>query len=107
MAKSHLRFNPYNEDNSMHPAVTSVECEDDYILSVSFDNGENGLLDMKPYLGLGVFKKIKDPHIFKTAHVSFDAIAWESGADLDPEFVYEKRRIAQQDASADADKPRR
>ena len=85
----------------MHPAVISVECEDDYILSVSFDNGENGLLDMKPYLDFGVFRKIRDPDIFKTVHVSFDTIAWESGADIDPEFVYEKCRIEQQDAPAD------
>ena len=74
----------------MHPAVTSVECEEDYVLSVSFDNGEHGLLDMKPYLSFGVFKKIKDPDMFRTVHVSFDAVAWASGADLDPEFVYEK-----------------
>ena len=42
----------------MHPAVVSVECEGEYILSVSFDNGESGLLDMKPYLDFGVFGKI-------------------------------------------------
>ena len=91
----------------MHPAVISVKCEDDYALSVDFDNGKSGLLDMKPYLDFGVFRKIKDPDIFRTVHVSFDAIAWESGADIDPEFVYEKCCVAQQDASVDADKPRR
>ena len=91
----------------MHPAVISVKCEDDYVLSVAFDNGESGLLDMKPYLKFGVFRKIKDPEIFRTVHVSFDAIAWESGADIDPEFVYEKCRVAQQDVPVDADKRRR
>ena len=90
----------------MYPTVTSVECEDDYILSVAFDNGETGLLDMKPYLNFGIFQKIRDPDIFRTVHVSFDAIAWESGADIDPEFIYEKCRVAQQDDSADTDKPR-
>ena len=83
----------------MHPAVISVECEENYILSVVFDNGENGLLDMKPYLNFGVFKTLKDPSVFETVHVSFDAIAWESGADLAPEFVYEKCRIVQQGTS--------
>ena len=83
----------------MYPAVISVECEEDYILSVVFDNGEHGLLDMKPYLNFGVFKTLKDPSNFETVHVSFDAIAWESGADLDPEFVYEKCRIAQRGTS--------
>ena len=86
----------------MHPAVTSVESKEGYILSVGFNNGESGLLDMKPYLSFGVFKKIQDPRIFKTVHVSFDAIAWECGADLDPEFVYDKCRIARQGPSADA-----
>ena len=88
----------------MHPAVISVKCEDDYVLSVTFDNGESGLLDMKPYLDFGVFRKIKDPDIFRTVHVSFDAIAWESGADIDPEFVYKKCRVVQQDASMGLDK---
>ena len=85
----------------MHPAVVSVECRRDYVLSIVFDNGECGLLDMKPYLNLGVFRKIQDPSVFDTAHVSFDTIAWESGADLDPEFVYEKCRIVHQSTSVD------
>ena len=54
----------------MHPAVKSVECDDDYVLSVSFDNGENGLLDMKPYLDFGVFRKIKNPNILRKSPAS-------------------------------------
>ncbi|MCY4115953.1 MAG: DUF2442 domain-containing protein [Caldilineaceae bacterium] len=77
----------------MYPAVIAVACEEDFTLSVAFENGEQGLLDMKPYLNFGVFRKISDPKVFETVHVSFDTIAWESGADLDPEFVYEKCRI--------------
>lgn len=82
-------------DTSTYPAVISVACGEDYTLSVAFDNGEKGMLDMKPYLNFGVFRKIQDPGVFKTVHVFFDAIAWESGADLDPEFVYEKCRITE------------
>jgi hypothetical protein len=88
----------------MHPAVIFVACKEDYTLSIVFDNGESGLLDMKPYLNFGVFKKIQDPGMFKTVHVSFDTIAWGSGADLDPEFVYAKclkYSTAQQGTSAD------
>ena len=85
----------------MPPAVTSVACKEDYTLSVAFDNGERGLLDMKPYLSFGIFQRIQDPRIFKTVYVSFDAIAWKCGADLDPEFVYDKCRIVQQGPSAD------
>lgn len=45
---------------------------------------------MEPYVNFGVFNRIKDPDIFKTARVSFDTIEWENGIDLDPKFVYEK-----------------
>ncbi len=70
-------------------------------MSVAFESGEKGLLDMKPYLDYGIFGKIRDPKVFETVRVSFDTIAWESGADLDPEFVYEKCRITQRKSSAD------
>ena len=80
--------------NPSCPVVVSVSNEEDYTLSVAFESGEKGLLDMKPYLDFGIFRKIRDPKVFETVHVSFDTIAWESGADLDPEFVYEKCRIA-------------
>ncbi|MGR3984085.1 MAG: DUF2442 domain-containing protein [Gammaproteobacteria bacterium] len=74
----------------MHFNATSVECKDDYILSIVFDNGERGLLDMNLMLDFGVFKKLREPRMFATAHIAFGAITWDSGADLDPEFVYAK-----------------
>lgn len=83
------------------PVVVSVSCEENYTLSVAFESGEKGLLDMKPYLDFGVFGKIRDPKVFETVQVSFDTIAWKCGADLDPEFVYEKCRITQRKSSAD------
>ncbi len=77
------------------PVVVSFECEEDYVLSVAFESGETGLLDMKPYLDFGIFGKIRDPKAFGSVRVSFDTFGWETGADLDPEFVYEKCRITQ------------
>lgn len=79
--------------NPSCPVVVSVSNEEDYTLSVAFESGEKGLLDMKPYLDFGIFRKIRNQEVFETVHVSLDTIAWESGADLDPEFVYEKCRI--------------
>lgn len=88
----------------MHPSVTNVTPSDDYILRIDFDNGERGTLDMKPYLDFGVFQRLKDKSAFKRVRVSFDTVEWETGIDLDPEFVYEKcsRNGAQQGAPADA-----
>lgn len=92
----------------MYPSVKEVIPNEDYLLSIEFDNGERGILDMKPYLDFGVFQKLKEANEFSRVRVSFDTIEWESGADLDPEFVYLKsqRSVAQQSAAADAKKPR-
>jgi len=74
----------------MYPSVKSVIANNNYELSIDFDNGESGILDMKPFLNIGVFTKINTPDAFKQVHVSFDTIEWDSGVDLDPEFVYSK-----------------
>ena len=76
----------------MLPAVKDVSPLEDHELLVIFESGESGVLDMKPYLEFGVFHRIKDITAFKQVHVSFDTIEWQSGVDLDPEFVYKKCR---------------
>jgi hypothetical protein len=74
----------------MYPSVIAVVPQDDYVLYVTFNNGESGTLDMKPYLDFGIFNRIKDYSSFEKVTVAFDTIEWKSGADLDPEFVYHK-----------------
>ncbi len=92
----------------MYPSVKHVTPTEDYLLSIDFDNGEIGILDMKPYLDFGIFQRLKDLSAFNRVRVSFDTIEWDSGLDLDPEFVYNKsqRLVAQQGAASDAKKPR-
>ena len=72
----------------MYPSVTQVAPNEDFTLSIAFDNGEEGLLDLKPHLGFGVFQGIADYEHFEAVHVSFGTIEWDCGVDLDPEFVY-------------------
>ncbi len=74
----------------MYPSVKNVTPTGDYLLSIDFDNGESGVLDMKPYLDFGVFQRLKERKEFNRVRVSFDTIKWDSGIDLDPEFVYNK-----------------
>ena len=92
----------------MYPSVKNVVPTEDYLLAIDFDNGERGVLDMKPYLDFGIFRRLKELNAFKRVHVSFDTIEWDSGIDLDPEFVYNKsqRSYAQKGAVTDAKKPR-
>lgn len=72
----------------MYPSVKKVVPGDNFVLTVLFENGENGILDMKPLLDFGIFKRIKDDKAFRRVRVAFDTIEWECGVDLDPEYVY-------------------
>lgn len=74
----------------MYPSVKKVVPEENYVLVIDFDNGESGRLDMAPFLEFGVFQRLKDLNAFKRVHVTFDTVEWDSGVDLDPEFVYAK-----------------
>jgi hypothetical protein len=91
-----ILFNKIRRD-AMYPSVVKVSPGKDYVLSIVFDNGESGTLDMKQFLDFGVFKRLKNYDIFKTVRVSFDTIEWDTGIDLDPEFIYiECKKVAQQ-----------
>jgi len=74
----------------MCPSVKEVTPGEDYVLSIVFDNGARGTLDMKPFLDFGVFRRLRDVETFRQVKVAFDTIEWPPGIDLDPEFVYEK-----------------
>ena len=77
----------------MYRAVRQVIPHEDFSLTVMFDDGQEGRLDMKPYLDFGVFTVIKDYEQFKRVRVAFDAIEWDCGVDLDPEFVQARSRM--------------
>ena len=70
--------------------MKEVTPDDNYVLSVVFDNGEKGYLDMKPVLDFGIFQRIKDNYAFRRVRVSFDAIEWDCGVNLDPEYAYSR-----------------
>jgi hypothetical protein len=74
----------------MYLAVTDVTPQDNYLLLLTFENGEKRQFDMKPYLDYGIFQELKDLRLFKTVKTSFDSIEWDNEADFDPEILYQK-----------------
>jgi hypothetical protein len=50
----------------MYLAINKVEPLDNYLLILTFENGEKRQFDMKPYLDLGIFKELKDTRVFRT-----------------------------------------
>ena len=55
----------------MLPSVTKVTPAEDYLLSIDFDTGEHGTLDMKPFLYFGIFQRLKDHSAFERVRVVF------------------------------------
>ena len=74
----------------MYLAIKKVKPQDNYLLHLTFENGEKRQFDMKPYLDFGIFQELKDLKLFKTVKASFDSVEWENEADLDPEMLYQK-----------------
>jgi hypothetical protein len=73
----------------MYLGVKAVEPKANYMLLLTFENDEQRLFDMKPYLDFGpVFQALKNPALFNSVRVHFDTIAWKNDADLDPEMLY-------------------
>ena len=74
----------------MYLAVKDVKPLENYHLLLKFENGEERVFDVKPYLEIGKFQELKDKNLFKTVNVCFDSIEWANQLDLDPELLYEK-----------------
>jgi len=72
----------------MNPDVINVKPEENYTLHLWFDNGEEGILDMKPYLEKGIFRALKDTCMFNTVRPFLGTIQWANEADLCPDTVY-------------------
>jgi metal-dependent amidase/aminoacylase/carboxypeptidase family protein len=72
----------------MNPRVKNVKPEQDYTLYLLFTNGEEGILDMKPYLDKGIFRELQDVSMFNSVHPFLGTIQWANEADLCPDTVY-------------------
>jgi hypothetical protein len=68
--------------------VTNVVANRDYTLTVTFKDGKVKLYDMKPNLGLEIFRPIRNITYFLTAHVDYNTVVWDHGTDIAPEELY-------------------
>ncbi len=93
----------------MNPHVRSVRALEDYELEVSFENGEYRRFDVKPYLGRGIFVRLRDRDAFRAIRVVAGSVEWANGLDLSYDTLYVEgepiaaaRRKAEQSNPADA-----
>jgi hypothetical protein len=89
----------------MIPRVVEAQYKRDFVIHLRFSDGLEGDVDLSQELHGELFEPLKDPAVFRdfTVHPEFHTLSWRNGADLAPEFLYEKAQIpARQASEADA-----
>ena len=72
----------------MNSRVKIAKPNKDFTLHIIFDNGEEKIFDMKPYLKIGVFKELNNYSLFETVKPFMGSIQWKHGQDLCPDTLY-------------------
>jgi len=67
----------------------------DYVIWLRFNDGAEGEMDLEDELEGEVFAPLKDKRnlVRFRADAELETIVWENGADLAPEFLYEKMKV--------------
>jgi hypothetical protein len=67
----------------------------DYVIWLRFNDGAEGEIDLEGELEGEVFGPLRDKRLFRKFRVDpeLGTIAWENGADLAPEFLYENMKV--------------
>jgi hypothetical protein len=62
-----------------------------YRLFLTFEDGNQRLVDPEPHLSGAIFEPLKDFAYFKRFRVNedLDTVVWENDADFSPDFLYE------------------
>jgi Protein of unknown function (DUF2442) len=85
----------------MNPRVKSVTVLDNYELSLLFDNNEQGIFSMQPYLKYPVFQPLRNYSLFKTARAVMGFVSWNEDIDMSPDTLYlESKKVLRRDVTA-------
>ena len=72
----------------LRPTAIAVKAEKDYMLRVTFDNGETRIFDVKPYIRGEWYSELKDITYFSHVHTNGYTVEWANGQDLCPDELY-------------------
>ena len=68
----------------------------DFIVEVVFDDLKKGVVDLRRYLGRGIFKELLDKKKFRRMKVDAElgTICWPNGADIAPDTLYSQAKFS-------------
>ena len=69
--------------------VRAAEPLEGFSVRLAFEDGTKKEVDLEPYLRGPIFEPIrKDSTVFRSLKVEGGTIAWDNGADIDPDVLY-------------------
>jgi hypothetical protein len=76
----------------MTPRVREAHYVQDFTIHLRFTDGTEGHVDLRHELYGELFEPLKDRALFRqfSVHPEFHTLVWPNGADIAPEFLYEK-----------------
>lgn len=74
--------------------ITHAEYVNDYVLRITFSNGEVRLVDFTPLMQKGICKKLQDINYFKSFTLDPFTIDWNDEIGFAPEYLYERSVMA-------------
>ena len=86
----------------MNPRIKEVHPNDDYTLNLIFENNEERVFDVKPYLNKGIFRQLKDRRIFNSVKPFLGSIQWINGLDFCPDTLYLDSKLPDKTPKAEA-----
>ena len=76
----------------MNPAVCEVEPLENFVLRLTFENGEVRFFDAKPHFRYDFFKPLGDPVYFAKVRPVSGTVEWPDGQDFCPDTLYLESR---------------
>jgi hypothetical protein len=79
----------------MVPRLVQATYLDDYRIHLRFADGTQGEVDLGAELYGELLEPLKNKALFRqfTIHPEFQTLTWANGADIAPEFLFEKLRL--------------
>lgn len=69
--------------------VRDVEPLEGFRVRLEFEDNTQKEIDLEPYLHGPIFEPIRNnPALFRSVRVEGGTIAWDNGADIDPDVLY-------------------
>lgn len=73
----------------LRPTAVKVAPLCDYRVAVTFDNGQQKVFDVKPYIRGNWYGALRDEAYFKSVRVNGFSIEWADGQDICPDELWE------------------